>query len=415
MSDWTSSWSAFREGVGQMAAGRERRRQREIDDERLRLEKDRAAREQSASEIDLRLKNLRLNPPPMQAPEGFRESGFTVDEFGNRRPSYERIPDMFDPRKHTVQLADGSTAVLDPNTGKPVHFQKPDAWERFFGKRKQAGGEGTSPNTGVWRAPMKLPPPEEGSADGGAEPTAAVTGMNSDGSPRVELRYVATPWEMKSIPGPDGREAVYYERRNEKGEVETTQPASRTAPMSADTESQLNVALLAMDNLPNIYNIVQKAGDVGGPVSGKATAPLAWAFGPGEDRRAMQRLEAQTLVPLAKGILGETGALSEVEQKRYKGMLPNFEDTQQARREKYAELKRLVVDSARNRLALMKAKNQNTSAVEAEFSNKMAVIEAAERGAKMFKTEAEFAAAEARGEVAPGELVIVDGRVAKVD
>lgn len=192
MSDWTSGFTAFREGMGQLAAGRERRRQQDLEkerlkreDERLGLERDRAAREKTAFDLDVKLKNRRLERPIPTAPEGFRQSGVTYDEYGNPIPTFERTPEAFDPSKHVVRMGK-DTVIVDPSTGRPAQVIKGNWWDNMPGTAPDAGaGPSGAPDAGA--GPVTPNAPAKSPIEG-----FEITGFGSEG-PRFERRPTLVP------------------------------------------------------------------------------------------------------------------------------------------------------------------------------------------------------------------------------
>jgi hypothetical protein len=191
MADWTSGFTAFREGMGQLAAGRERRRQQDLEkdrlkreDERLGLERDRAEREKKAFELDLQLKNRRLKRPAPTAPEGFRQSGVEFDEFGNPNPKFERIPEVFDTNKHVISMG-RDRVILDPSTGRPAQVVKGNWWDSMPGAAPDAGaGPSATPDAGPAAGPVT---PAKSPFEG-----FEMTGISSEG-PTFQRRLNLTP------------------------------------------------------------------------------------------------------------------------------------------------------------------------------------------------------------------------------
>lgn len=422
MSDWTSGFQGFQQGMALLGAGRERRKQRELEDKQLELERQRYESGKALTDAQIRALNKKLDRPAITSTDpNLEKTGATYDEYGNEIPTFSRKPKVFDPATNLQVLEDGTRVFTDPNTGK-IDVLKPDpmtrALDRIFPPAPQGPAAPTSaPAIGEGRPPLQLPSqsvqaPSVPAAAPTGQPSVRLAGIGPTG-PTFKIVNPAQEPEIVERTMPDGSKQKFLRSIDpDTGKIDLSPYNLPGGQMSSEAEDKLNVTLMAMDNLPAIRQAVTKAGHYGGPVASRVTAPFEWAFGPREDRRAFQRLEAESLVPLAKGILGETGALSETEQQRYKGLLPTFSDTQTARNEKYAELKRLLTDSARNRISLMKAKGQDTGPIEKEFSNKMAIIEAVEQGAPTFRNEDEVNAAAKLGKLSPGKPVVVNGRVA---
>lgn len=422
MSDWTSGFQGFQQGMALLGAGRERRKQRELEDKQLELERQRYESGKALTDAQIRALNKKLDRPTITSTDpNLEKTGVTYDEYGNEVPTFTRKPKVFDPAANMQVLDDGTRVFTDPNTGK-IDVLKPDpmtrALDRLFPPAPQGPSAPTSaPAAGEGRPPLQLPSqsvqaPSVPAAAPAGQPSVRLAGIGPTG-PTFKIVNPAQEPEIVERTMPDGSKQKFLRSIDpDTGKIDLSPYNLPGGQMSTEAEDKLNVTLMAMDNLPAIRQAVTKAGHYGGPVASRVTAPFEWAFGPREDRRAFQRLEAESLVPLAKGILGETGALSETEQQRYKGLLPTFSDTQTARNEKYAELKRLLTDSARNRISLMKAKGQDTGPIEKEFSNKLAIIEAVEQGAPTFRNEDEVDTAAKLGKLTPGKPVVVNGRVA---
>lgn len=422
MSDWTSGFQGFQQGMALLGTGRERRKQRELEDKQLELERQRYETGKSLTDAQIKALDRKLNRPAITSTDpDMEKTGMTYDEYGNEIPTFSRKPKVFDPTTDMQVLEDGTRVIFDPVTRKVAEVVKADPNAKFLNRLFPPAPQGPSaptaaPAAGEWRPPLQLPSqsvqapsvPEAAPA----QPSVRLAGIGPTG-PSFKIVNPAQEPEIVERTMPDGGKQKFLRSIDpDTGKIDLSPYNPPGGQMSSEAEDKLNVTLMAMDNLPAIRQAVTKAGDYGGPVASRVTAPYEWAFGPREDRRAFQRLEAESLVPLAKGILGETGALSETEQQRYKGLLPTFSDTQTARNEKYAELKRLLTDSARNRISLMKAKGQDTGPIEKEFSNKLAIIEAVEQGAPTFRNEDEVNAAAKLGKLSAGKPVIVNGRVA---
>lgn len=424
MSDWTSGFDSFQRGMALLGEGRYRRKREDMEKTQMELERERYEQNKKLTDAQIKAMDRRINRPAVTSPgEDFEVVKVEQDEFGNPVTTYGKKPRMFNPDTDVTTMPDGTRVFRNPNTGN-MDVVKPDAMTQFL---KNMGPQVQPPSTPAaaatpseWRPPLRLPgpavqPPATAtatSATTSAQPALRLSGIGPSGPIFDVVNPVEEPTIVERLL-PDGSKQKFLRSVDPKsGKVDLNPYNIPGGQMSSEAEDKLNVTLMAMDNLPAIRQAVTKAGDYGGPVASRVTAPYEWAFGPREDRRAFQRLEAESLVPLAKGILGETGALSETEQQRYKGLLPTFSDTQTARNEKYAELKRLLTDSARNRISLMKAKGQDTGPIEKEFSNKLAIIEAVEQGAPTFRNEDEVNAAAKLGKLTPGKPVVVNGRVA---
>jgi len=422
MGDWTSGFDSFQRGMALLGEGRYRRKREDMEKDQMDLERQRYEQNKKLTDAQIQAMERRINRPAVTSPgEDFEAVKVEQDEFGNPVTTYGKKPKVFNPETDVTTMPDGTRVFRNPNTGN-LDVVKPDAMTQFL---KNMGPQVQPPSTPAaaatpseWRPPLRLPgpavqpPAAAPSATTSAQPALRLSGIGPSG-PTFD---VVTPVEEPTIVErtlPDGSKQKFLRSVDPKsGKVDLNPYNIPGGQMSSDTEKELNVTLMAMDNLPAIRRAVTKAGDEGGPIASMVSAPYEFFAGPREDNRAFQRLEAESLVPLAKGILGETGALSDTEQKRYKGLLPTFSDTQVARDEKYAELKRLLVDSAQNRILLMKAKGQDTAAIEKEFANKMAVIDAVEQGAPTFQTEAQVDNAAKLGKLKPGMPVVVKGRVA---
>lgn len=406
MSDWTSGFQAFQQGMGMLADANERKRRQQLEEQRmgyekdrLQIERDRAAREAARNKIELDLLGLRKGAidkslEPLQVPAGMRTKTAARNEFGGTDYTFERTPG--DPvikdigGKRFLITEDGKAEELKPN------------WLDIFGTQGQAAGGlppvagpspgVTAPGTTPGAVPQEqgnppaLPPVSPPGAVGTpqANPAMRLRSFSPGSGPVFEPVPKGNTVEIVSRKLPNGGEGLFLRKFDPEKNEETLTPYTDNSKLSADVQEKLTLAFAAMDALPQMARDIRKYGDEGGPAASKLGG-LALALGgtPSEARRAFDQAAARTLTPIAKGISGETGALSENEQTRYGALIPAFQDTKVARQQKFQALKKDVLNAAKNRLTLMRQNGQDTTAMEKVFAEKMALIDAAEAEASL--------------------------------
>jgi hypothetical protein len=193
MSDWTSGFQAFNQGMGMLADANERKRRQKLEEERmgyekerLGIEKDRAARQAGTDALTAELLGLKkagvaksLQPPT--APSGMRTSKLTPNEYGGLEPSFEPVP-----TEPKIIDLNGRKLLYNPNTGAVEELKRD--WMSMF-----LNGGGISPTGGVMPAPavgeapgVPTPPAPEATAALGApapaaQPSWRIGGMSPSG------------------------------------------------------------------------------------------------------------------------------------------------------------------------------------------------------------------------------------------
>ena len=311
MSDWSTAWQAAREGLAQ---GAQMRMQREARQKQDQLEQDRLKLEQdrSAREEKEAAARLDLLNRRINRPSPVTPEGMEVKEmtYDEYGNPVPKFGAIVKPPAATS--VGGQNVIYDPNSGR---FELP---KQFF--------------------PTSAPVP-------------------------------------KTVTGPGGEKFTVWESTDPStGQPKFSNPEKQGSNLSATGQEKLGVTLNAFDNLGTLANHVAKHGDSGGPVASKLGSPFAYVFGPSDARRDFGADVAKNLTPLAKGILGETGSLSNFDMERYLPLIPAFEDAKAARIAKVQDLRQLLVNSAKNQLDVMRANNIDTAPYEAQLQAKLATI-----------------------------------------
>jgi hypothetical protein len=195
----------------------------------------------------------------------------------------------------------------------------------------------------------------------GSDLTVRDVVFDGSGPPRITYRpkITAPGTQIVEEALPNGGKGLFLKNVDAETGKTTLTPYNKRSEQEQrvgnELMQKLNITALALSQLPKLEEAVANRGDAGGPVVSKLTAPFHWAFGPSQDRLQFDLLKSQTLAPVAKGILGETGALSEADMARYAPQFPGFEDTQDVRKFKVEEMRRLIEGQRNSILNNLKA------------------------------------------------------------
>jgi hypothetical protein len=268
MSDWTSGFQAFQQGMGMLADANERKRRQKLEEERTGYEKervgferDRAKREGDRAALDNALLGLKRNAitksvtsPGAVAPAGMRAKGGTPNEYGGTDYSYERLPEDL-----KVIEVGGRKVLYNPNTGAGEEM-KPNYLDMFMGKQApdvtppplpspDAALEGPAPagmpaieapqpSVG---APAGIPPSAATRApEGGAAPRFRLGSISASG-PTLEPVYPITKPELVNMPLPNGGTGMFMRTIDPKTSEEKLTPYNQ--PESANKISEKVVTL----------------------------------------------------------------------------------------------------------------------------------------------------------------------------
>ncbi len=303
-------WRGFAAGIQGYQDKKKREREQGIQDRQLGLQEKEFSLKSSTADLQNQLLQRKLNPPKFDlnaVPKGYRPKSIDVDELGGHKVTLER----------DIQPIDLTQYGMKPK-----------------GARVSPEGETTldwGPDIGVSKPP-----------------------------------------EIVELPLPHGGTGMFLSETNpQTGAVNYTPYTPRQAtekPVSDEALQKLNVTSLALNQLPEIEKLVTDSGSVGGPIAGRATQAWNSVFGPNADQLAFDSLRARYLAPLAKGILGETGVLSEADMRRYEPLLPSYTDTPAVRQQKVATLKKMVIGQRDAMLQNLKAGGRDVSGLESSPS-----------------------------------------------
>jgi hypothetical protein len=245
--------------------------------------------------------SYRLKAKPLITPPGMRQRQMSVDERGNQSAVFEPVPDP-----STIPSNMEPAQVTVGEDGRPVTVYKP---------RIQ------NPGTQIVERPL-----------------------------------------------PNGGSGLFLQNTNPETGQPTLTPYTKRSEQETrvgnELMQKLNITALALSQLPKIRQAVESAGEAGGPLASKATFLPHKLFGPSEDRLKFDLLRSQSLAPVAKGILGESGALSEGDMARYAPQFPAFEDTPAVRKYKLGQLETLISDQRNNILNNLKAAGYDVDKLE---------------------------------------------------
>ena len=181
--------------------------------------------------------------------------------------------------------------------------------------------------------------------------------------PEVDDTAVA----IEDVPVPGG-DPIKAEVKRKGGRVIGINPVNVTRvnankPLGDEALNKFNAATFALGQLPDLEAAVARAGDAGGPVAGWLRSKLNGVLGPSDEQANFDNLSARTLAPIAKGVLGETGVLSDQDIARIQPLLPLYTDTAERRQWKLNELKKVLGDQVQRTLNVMQAAGRNVTEI----------------------------------------------------
>jgi len=252
MSDWTSGFQAFNQGMGMLADANERKRRQAVEEERLTLERDRAKREGDRAAIETAILGLKkgaigksLESPTI--PPGLRVKTGARNEFGGTDYTFERTPEPL----QVISLG-GRQVLYDPNSGSGQEM-KPNYLDMFLGKPAPAVAapalpsagaalEGTAPaGTPSIQSPKPSVEAPMGVAPGGASAPGWRIGSIGTGGPTLEPVYPTKKPELVSLPLPNGGKGMFMRTFDPKTDEETLTPYN--PPESANKISEKTITL----------------------------------------------------------------------------------------------------------------------------------------------------------------------------
>jgi hypothetical protein len=255
MSDWTSGFQAFNQGMGMLADANERKRRQAVEDERLTLERDRAKREGDRAAIETAILGLKkgaidksLESPTI--PSGLRVKTGVRNEFGGTDYTFERKPEP-------LQVLDinGRQVLYDPNAGSGQEM-KPNYLDMFLGKPAPtvappalpalpavgAALEGTTPTgTPSIQSPKPSVEAPMGVAPGGASVPGWRIGNVGPSGPTLEPVYPTKKPEIVNLPLPNGGTGMFMRTFDPKTDEEKLTPYNQ--PESANKISEKTITL----------------------------------------------------------------------------------------------------------------------------------------------------------------------------
>jgi len=272
MSDWTSGFQAFQQGMGLLAEANDRKRRQKLEEERTGYEKervgfdrDRSKREGERALLDNALLGLKrdnitksLTSPEAAPPKGMRAKSGTPNEYGGTDYSYERLPQDL----KIVELG-GRQVLLDPNSGSGTLIP-PNYLEMFMGKPAPNVVAPQSPPAGAAlngpdpagvpvigapqpsvEAPANIVPSAAMGAParapgGGASPAFRLASIGASG-PTLEPVYPTTKPELVDMPLPSGGTGTFIRTVDPKTSEQKLTPYNQ--PESANKISPKTLAL----------------------------------------------------------------------------------------------------------------------------------------------------------------------------
>lgn len=329
-------------------------------------------------EFGLQRQKLDFDRESTQQRNALDQSRFEEDRKNyeiNRQLMQKKLAPVaqFDPAQHVKTLPDGTRVIVDPETGTPTKvIEKNPMADLIKGMVTQPGAQplmgGPPPEgTNTVLAPFSGTPELPVQQPQGAGPSPVMTGFGPQG-PTFQMRY---PVEKPSIVEMDvpghGKQTFLQTVDPSTGQpkVEPYRVSESSNKIGDEALNKLNVLSLVMSQLPELEKAINDAGDAGGPLAGRLAGAMDAIGGtPNPHQMAFSSLESRMLAPIAKGVLGETGALSKDDMVRYAPMLPNYKDTQEARQYKLNALRNLVSEQRDKTMQNLKATGRDTSALE---------------------------------------------------
>lgn len=174
--------------------------------------------------------------------------------------------------------------------------------------------------------------------------------------------------KIELVPVPNG-EPITAEVTRKGGNVTKITPVNvnrvdANKPIGDEALNKFNAASFALAQLPDIESAVNTSGTSGGPLEGRLRQLGNWVFGQNPTDLEFSNLSARTLAPIAKGILGETGVLTDQDIKRIEPLLPQYTDTEEVRKVKLEKLKTMLTEQATRWMKIMSAAGRKTGELE---------------------------------------------------
>lgn len=189
-------------------------------------------------------------------------------------------------------------------------------------------------------------------------------------TPQVEQPDVS---KIEQVPVPGGDPIYAKVKRDAAGNVLdiVPVPATRTnanKPMGDEALNKFNAAAFALDQLPDLAEVTKSAGDEGGPFAGRVRRMFNWMVGPSQSDLEFSNLSARMLAPIAKGVLGETGVLSDQDIARIAPLLPQYTDTKDQRRFKMEKLQEVLGRQVSRQMDVMQSAGRDTSGLKVQMA-----------------------------------------------
>ena len=329
-------------------------------------------------EFSLQRRKLDLDTEQNRQRIALDQSRFDEEKLNNqlgRRLTERKLrqPEQFDPAKHVKTLSDGTQVLVDPETGSPTKVIEADPYKDMVrnsirnavSRPDQSVPVGTNSVLKPSATDSSNPSILQSPIPGTRVKTWGPGGMTLEPIVNIEPPNIIE----RDAPGGGKQQFIEFTDPNTGEKKYEVYHGAREKQIGDEALNKLNITSLALSQIPDIEKAVNDAGDAGGPVAGRI-ANLVDAVGgtPNEHQRAFGSLNARMLVPVAKGILGETGALSKDDIANYAPLLPNYLDTQQSRREKVAKLRSLITTQRDNVLQNLKRSGRDIGALESSPS-----------------------------------------------
>lgn len=173
---------------------------------------------------------------------------------------------------------------------------------------------------------------------------------------------------IEQVPVPGGEPIFAEVAKDAAGNVVGITPINVTRsnenkPLGDEALNKFNAANFALNQLPDLERAVTSSGHAGGPVMGRLRKLWSNIAGPNKHQLEFENLAARTLSPIAKGVLGETGVLSDQDIARITPLLPQYTDTAEVRQMKLDKLKEMLGSQVSRWLDMMDAAGRNTDSL----------------------------------------------------
>lgn len=188
------------------------------------------------------------------------------------------------------------------------------------------------------------------------DPTASMAGIDS---PSSGISPMEGSYDMSSMP----QQSVQYSLENLFNDIQAQPEQADTllklyelanaAPAGSDLSSAQQKSLMSVSNaestLGQLASAFEAAGGGAGRVGG-TIASLTGKAGLNQEADLYDQLSQGAITQIAKGILGETGVLSDQDIARVRGYIPKLSDSQEVAQQKLSILQQMIQSAKQNAL-----------------------------------------------------------------